>query len=116
MAAHAGHEEDLVAPAPGEGLAHDLLALAVVVLPRVVHERDAGIHRLLHEAHGFPHAVHRTEVVAAQADDGDLDAGATEGTSAVVEGMAVAFTATLAPVCRRRRRSARTFTRVGGEK
>jgi hypothetical protein len=75
-----GHQEDLVAAA-AERFAHEGLAASLVVLPRVVHERDAGVHGLLHEADGLLPAPERAEVEAAETEDADLDTGAAEGTT-----------------------------------
>ena len=72
-----GHQEDLVAPAL-EGLAHPLFALAVVVLPGVVEEVDAGIDRLVNDGDGFLEGRGIAQAVAAQPDDRDRLLGAPE--------------------------------------
>ena len=66
MRAELGHEEHGVAAAAGEPLAHELLALAVVVFPGVVHECDAGVDGLLHEANGRAAAARAGQVVSAE--------------------------------------------------
>ena len=77
VGADLGHQEDLVAPTL-EGLAHPLLALAVVVLPGVVEEVDAGIDRLVDDGDGFLEGRGVAQAVAAQPDDGDRLLGPPE--------------------------------------
>jgi len=71
------HQENLVAP-PLERLAQPVLGLAVVVLPAVVEERDAGIDRL--RGRGGPRRRRSggREMVAADTDGRHVDAGTTE--------------------------------------
>src|SRR6185503_12108789 len=69
---HLRHQEDLV-PAAGERLAHDFLRLAVVVFPRVVHERDAGVDRGPDDADAFALGCFR-DVIAAESERRDEDA------------------------------------------
>src|SRR6201999_2969459 len=71
-AVHLGHQEDLVAIAVAQGLAHADLAGALVVVPAVVHEGDAAIDGLADEGDAG-RGVERllADVVAAQADGGD---------------------------------------------
>jgi len=74
-----GHEEDLLAFAVGlEGLAHDGLAAAVVVVPGVVEEVDAVVDGGVHDLDGFLLVLDGADVPAAQAEDGDADAGLAE--------------------------------------
>jgi len=63
-----GHEEDLLAFAVGlEGLAHDGLAAAVVVVPGVVEEVDAVVDGGVHDLDGFLLVLDGADVPAAQA-------------------------------------------------
>ena len=64
----------------GERLAHAQLAQALVVVPAVVHEVDAALDRLVHQAQGelLVH-VGQAEVPAAEPDGGHPLAGAAEG-------------------------------------
>jgi len=70
-----GHEEDLVAPPPnGQGLAHDLFAVAVVIVPGVVEERQPLVEGGVHDLDGFLFVLDAADVPAAQADDRHVDA------------------------------------------
>ena len=73
-----GHQEGLLAVAVLEGLAHPLLALAVVVIPGVVEEIEAAVERRADDLKalllGDP-----PDVSAADADEGDLLPRAPEG-------------------------------------
>jgi hypothetical protein len=79
--AHFRHEKDALAPPLRQRFPHALLAFAVVVFPRVVHERDAGVDRLMDNASGLGLRVDDSEVIAAESEDGDVGAGAAEGAS-----------------------------------
>ncbi len=78
-----GHEEGLVAVAVAEGHAHALFADAVVVVPGVVEEVDAGVEGGADDldADGLGDVV-LADVGAADADDGD------EGVTMTAEGAA----------------------------
>ena len=74
-----GHEEDLVAIAAGERLAHADFAGAVVVVPAIVEEGDAAVDGLADELDRVLLGRRRlADVVAAEADGGDALAGAPE--------------------------------------
>jgi hypothetical protein len=75
--AHFGHEENLIAPA-GERLAHTLFALSVVVLPRVVHERDARVDGGVNQAGAFALRPDESEMPSPQSDRRDSFAGRAE--------------------------------------
>jgi hypothetical protein len=62
----------------GERLPHPLFAFAVMVFPRIVHERDAGVDRLVHNANRLGLRVDESEMIAAEPDDGDVRAGVAE--------------------------------------
>ena len=64
-----GHEEDLLAVAVAQGLAHADLAAAVVVVPAVVHEVDAGVDGGADDLDALLLVLLPADVVAAQADD-----------------------------------------------
>src|SRR4029453_2702850 len=49
-----GHQQDLRAVPVAQRLAHAQLAAAVVIVPAVVHERDAVIDRLANDADALP--------------------------------------------------------------
>src|SRR5436309_1460958 len=67
MRADLSHQEDAIAPI-ADRLAHDLLGLAVVVFPRVVHERDAGVNRGVHDSDAFARRCGFGDVITAQAN------------------------------------------------
>ena len=71
------HQENFFAP-PTERLAHQLLAVAFVVLPRVVHEGEARVNRLVRDADGLALRLRHAEVVAAERERRDLDAGSPQ--------------------------------------
>ena len=75
-----GHEEDFVAIAVAERLAHADLAVAVVIVPAVVHEGDAAIDGGADDADAFWFVGWVADVKAAEADGGDFLAGAAEFT------------------------------------
>ena len=50
--------------------AHPPLALALVILPRVVEEVDAGVDRFVNDPDGLGDRLRLAEVIAAEADDG----------------------------------------------
>jgi len=60
-----GHQEHAVATIL-DRLPHPHLALAVVILPRVVEERDAGIDRGVHDLDGFAFGADLADVVPAE--------------------------------------------------
>ncbi len=67
-----GHQEDALAPpVHGQRPSHQLLGAAVVVVPRVVEERDAFVEGRVHEADGLEVVRDRADVPAAQAEDRD---------------------------------------------
>ena len=75
-----GHEEGFLPIAVPEGQAHAALALAIVVVPAVVQEVDAGIERRYGRCGWLLLGnVVCADVIAADADDGDGLAGAAEG-------------------------------------
>ena len=63
-----GHQEDLLAVAVLEGLAHADFAAAVVVVPAVVHEGDAGVDGGADDLDALLLVLLPADVVAAQAD------------------------------------------------
>jgi hypothetical protein len=71
------HQEDPVA-APFQRLAHEAFALAVVILPGVVHEGDAGVDGGVHDADGGPPRLDLAEVVPAKAERRHLHAGGAQ--------------------------------------
>src|SRR6185437_4232660 len=80
-AVNLGHQEGFLAVAIAEGFAHANFALAAVVVPTVVEEIDSAIEGGADDADtlllfGLP-----ADVPTAQADGGDLLAGAAEGTT-----------------------------------
>src|SRR5690606_29422778 len=75
------HEEDLLAPLAKDE-AHAPLRFALVVLPRVVEERDALIDRAMHDPHRLVRLELRTaDVAATETKDRHLFAIAAEGPS-----------------------------------
>jgi hypothetical protein len=76
---HAGlrHQKDLVAAA-GEGLAHPCFAHALVVVPGVVHERDAAVDSGMDEPSRLPLRFRQPQMPAAQCQDRNRDSGAPE--------------------------------------
>ena len=72
------HQKDLVAPAD-ERLAHALFTQSRVVVPGVVHERDAAIHCGLDESGREPFGLLCTHVPAPERENRDLEPGGTEG-------------------------------------
>jgi hypothetical protein len=79
MRADLRHQEDRLAPI-GDGAPHAPLALALVILPGVVEEVDAVIDRLVDDAHSLGHRWRLTQVVAAEAEDGDEISVTPKGT------------------------------------
>jgi hypothetical protein len=74
------HQEDLLAVAILQGLAHADLARAFVVVPAVVHEGNAAVDGLADELNRLALGKRRlADVPATQADDGDAFACAAEG-------------------------------------
>ena len=80
-----GHQEDLVAPAL-EGPAQPVLGSAVLVLPAVVEEGDAGVDGLVDEPDRLVDGLEVAEVVAADTEGRHLDPGATERPSRISPG------------------------------
>ena len=70
------HEENLLAIAVAEGLAHTDFAAAVVVVPGVVHEGDAGVDGGANDLDTLLLLLLPADVVAAQAEGGHLLSGA----------------------------------------
>ena len=73
-----GHEEDLVAVAVAQRLPHADLAVAVVIIPAVVHEGDAVIDGGANDLDRFVHAFGVADVVAAHADRRHFHTSAAE--------------------------------------
>src|SRR5581483_4696710 len=73
-----GHQEHFVAVAVLERLTHPLLAGALVVIPRVVHERDAGVDGRADDRDALLLGLLRADVEPADADGRHLDASAAE--------------------------------------
>jgi hypothetical protein len=75
-----GHEENFFAVAVAKGFAHAGLAcaVAVVVIPTVVHEGEAAIDGGADDAEAFGFVFDFADVRAAEADAGDALAGAAE--------------------------------------
>src|SRR5690242_19478413 len=61
-------------------MAHPDLALAVVIIPTVIHERDAAIDGRSDNPDAIVRIGLRADMVAAQADGGDLLSGAAKRT------------------------------------
>ena len=68
--AHLRHQEHPIA-AIRDRAAYADLALVLVVLPRIVHEGDAGVDRRMGESRAFSRGFHVSEVVSAQGQSGD---------------------------------------------
>ena len=79
------HEEHL-ATAAGERLAHAHFTLALVILPRVVHERDAGVDRRMDDADRFTLGPDGDEMKSAEPQRGDEFAGSPERSARDVDG------------------------------
>src|SRR5689334_10853767 len=77
MRAHLRHQEDLV-PTTLERPAQQVFGLAVVILPTVVEERDAGVHGFVDEPDRVVDAGQIAEVVTADSERRHLDAGTAE--------------------------------------
>ena len=77
-AVHFGHEEDLVAVAVLEGLAHAEFGGAVVVVPAVVEEGDAVVDGGVDDLEAVFGVRLMADVEAAEADGGDGLAGGAE--------------------------------------
>src|SRR6201999_636552 len=75
-----GHQENLVAITIAQRLAHAGFAgaIAIVVIPTVVHESQAAINGRAHDANAFRLILDLADVRAAQADAGNFFAGAAE--------------------------------------
>ena len=74
-----GHEEDFGAVAIAQGLAHADFGAAVMVIPAVVHEGDAAIYGGADDFDSFGLVFRLADVESAEADGGNLLAGAAEG-------------------------------------
>src|SRR5687768_6678610 len=85
MRAHLRHEEDPI-PAANEGPAHALLALSLVILPGVVHERDAGIDGFMDDPRRVLLRRHLPEVIAAESDSRHVLSRAAEGAARYLVG------------------------------
>ena len=72
------HQEHTVA-SPAQRLAHPLLAAMIVVLPGIVHERDAGINRFVKDPRRLGERTGHPQGEPAQTHDGDSFSGAAEG-------------------------------------
>jgi hypothetical protein len=79
-AIHFGHEKDFVAVAVAEGFAHAGFAgaIAVVVIPAIVHEGEAAVDGGAHDAEAFGFVFDFADVRSTEADAGHLFAGAAE--------------------------------------
>ena len=73
-----GHEEDSVAIAVLQGFAHEHLGPPLVVLPCVVHERDAHVDGRANKADRLPVVLDLSDVMAAEPEDGDVPPGPAE--------------------------------------
>ena len=73
-----GHQENFLPVAVLQCPAHALLADSVVVVPAVVHERNAPINRGMNQPDAFSGVFLLADVEAAHADQRDLLAGASE--------------------------------------
>src|SRR5271163_3964319 len=78
MGADLGHQEHLVASPVPERPAQDGLRLAVVILPGVVEESNAGVYRLLDELHRLVQGRHIAKMMTTYADNGDACIRASE--------------------------------------
>jgi hypothetical protein len=65
-----GHEEHGIAPI-GDRAPHPPLALALVILPGVVEKVNAGIDRLVNDAHRFGNGASLAEVITTESHDRD---------------------------------------------
>src|ERR1700722_3148952 len=72
MGADLCHQEHLVAASVPERSAQDGLSLAVVILPGVVEESNAGVDRLVDELHRLIQGWHIAEMMTTHADRGDV--------------------------------------------
>ena len=70
-----GHQKNLLAITVAQRLAHALLARAAVVIPAVVHERDAAVHRRPDQLDALLLVALDADVITAQADGRNLLAG-----------------------------------------
>ena len=77
-AVHLGHEENLLAVAVAQGLAHADFGDAVVVVPAVVHEGDAAVDGGVHETDALSGVGLLAEVITAHADGGDTLSGGAQ--------------------------------------
>src|SRR5271169_6893278 len=62
------HEENALSVAIAESLAHPALALPIVVVPAVIHERDPPVDRAADDADRFVRVLWMTKVIAPEAD------------------------------------------------
>ena len=77
VSADFSHEKNFVTPAL-KGAAHPGFGFAVVIFPAVVEKSDAAVDGFLDDASGGLKVFCRTEVVAAEAEGGDLLVVATQ--------------------------------------
>jgi hypothetical protein len=73
-----GHQEDALAVSVAQRVAHAPLALAVVIVPAVVEERDAPVNGASDDANAFGRIPWPADVMAAEADGGYFLAGAAQ--------------------------------------
>ena len=73
-----GHQENLLPVAISQGFAHTHFAVAVVIIPAVVHEVDAVVDGRANEANSLGIVLWIPDVIPAQPDNRDLLAGAAE--------------------------------------
>ena len=64
------HQEDVIPPVD-ERFSHALFALPLVVFPSVVHERDAGVDRGVHDADRFALRSNQPQMIPAQPERAD---------------------------------------------
>src|SRR6476646_2774554 len=73
------HQEHLVAP-PDQRFAHPRLARALVVIPGVVHERDAAVYGRVDQASRLPLRFRQAEMPAAERQNRDRNTRSPERT------------------------------------
>jgi hypothetical protein len=78
VGADLGHQEDLFPPSLRERLPHADFAHAVMVFPRIVHEADPRVDRLVQERDRRTLGADHAEVIAAHAEGRDHLASLTE--------------------------------------
>jgi hypothetical protein len=70
------HEHRFVSSS-AESVTKPFFTLAVVILPGIIEEIDAGVEGLLHDAGGFLQILGRCEMEATDPKDGDLQTAST---------------------------------------